>query len=137
MATLKTQQNDNDVAQFLSSVDNEQRRSDCFELLELFSQVTGETPKMWGGSIVGFGSYHYKYDSGREGDWFITGFSPRKQSLTIYVMTGFEKYDSIMQNLGKYKTGKSCLYVKRLTDIDRTKLKLLIEKSVSYMKKNG
>lgn len=135
MAELKTKKNDNDSIEFLNGVDNEERKNDCFKLLELFEQWTNEPPKMWGQSIIGFGSYHYKYDSGREGDWFLTGFSPRKQYLTIYITAGFEKYDEVMSELGKYKTGSSCLYVKRLSDIDIDKLKTLVEKSVSYMKK--
>lgn len=135
MAELKTKQNEENVLDFLHSVENEQRREDCKALLKLITEVTNESPKMWGQSIVGFGSYHYKYDSGREGDWFLTGFSPRKQNLTIYITAGFERYDEIMNELGKYKTGSSCLYVKRLSDIDIDKLKTLIEKSVDYMKK--
>lgn len=135
MAELKTKMNDSDIIKFLNGVDDEERRKDCFKLLELFEQLTNEPPKMWGTSIVGYGSYHYKYDSGREGDWFLTGFSPRKQNLTIYITAGFTEYDAIMQNLGKFKTGSSCLYVKKLADIDLDKLKTLVKKSVAYMKK--
>jgi hypothetical protein len=87
---------------------------------------------MWGSSIIGFGSYHYKYESGREGDWFLTGFSPRKQNLTLYIMAGFAQYDELMKKLGKYKTGKSCLYVKSLADIDLATLKTLIQQSVKH-----
>lgn len=134
MAKLKTNKNDNDIVEFLNGVDNEERRKHCFKLLELFEQWTRETPKMWGTSIIGFGSYHYKYDSGREGDWFLTGFSPRKQNLTVYITAGFSQYGEIMQDLGKYKMAKSCLYVKRLSDIDLGKLKALVEKSVDHMK---
>ena len=97
-------------------------------------EVTGKEPKMWGDSIIGFDSYHYKYASGREGDWPIAGFSPRKQALSIYIMAGFKKYDELMQKLGKYKTGKSCLYVKKLEDVDREVLKKLIQESVEYMR---
>ncbi|MCW5911948.1 MAG: DUF1801 domain-containing protein [Cyclobacteriaceae bacterium] len=135
MAELKTKKNDNDIIKFLNEIDNEERKNDCFKLLELFEQLTNERPKMWGQSIVGFGSYHYKYDSGREGDWFLTGFSPRKANLTIYITAGFKEYDAIMKGLGKYKTGSSCLYVKKLSDIDTDKLKMLVEKSVACMKK--
>lgn len=135
MAELKTKMNDSDIIKFLNGVDDEERRKDCFKLLELFEQLTNEPPKMWGTSIVGYGSYHYKYDSGREGDWFLAGFSPRKQNLTIYITAGFTEYDAIMQNLGKFKTGSSCLYVKKLADIDLDKLKTLVKKSVAYMKK--
>jgi hypothetical protein len=135
MAELKTKQNENDVIEFLNKIDNEQRKSDCFTLYKLFRDLTGEEPKMWGESIVGFGNYHYKYDSGREGDWFLTGFSPRKQNLTIYFMSGFGEFDEIMRSLGKYKTGSSCLYLKKLADIDQEKLKTLAEKAFDYMKK--
>ena len=135
MAELKTRQNDMNVVEFLNEIENEQRRTDCFELLELLTGITGEEPKMWGDSIVGFGTYHYKYSSGREGDWFLTGFSPRTQNLTIYIMPGFRRYQNIMQNLGKYKTGASCLYVKKLSDIDRALLKELVVKSVHDIKK--
>ncbi len=135
MADLKTQQNERDVVDFLNGVENEQRRADSFELLELFSRLTGERPKMWGDSIVGFGTYHYKYSSGREGNWFLTGFSPRKQNLTIYIMPGFERYDEMMERLGKFKTGSSCLYVNKLTDIDRGLLEELVVTSVKDMKK--
>jgi len=135
MSELKTKQNEESVLDFLNSVEDEQRREDCRKLLKLFTEVTGETPKMWGKSIVGFGSYHYKYDSGREGDWFLTGFSPRKQNLTIYITAGFSEYGDIVENLGKFKTGSSCLYVKKLSDIDSNILKTIVKKSVADMKK--
>jgi hypothetical protein len=96
-------------------------------------QVTGEEPEMWGESIVGFGSYHYKYKSGREGDWFVTGFSPRAQNLTLYIMSGFDEYDQLMSRLGKYKTGKSCLYITKIDDVDQEVLKELVNKSVKHM----
>ena len=134
MAELKTKKTDNSVVEFLNAIDDEQRRTDCLTLLDLFKQISKETPKMWGTSIVGFGSYHYKYDSGREGDWFLTGFSPRKQNLTIYITAGFKAYDEIMRDLGKYKTGSSCLYVKKLSDIDMDKLKILVDASLAYMR---
>jgi len=135
MTELKTKMNDSNIVEFLNGIANEDRKKDCFKLLEIMKQCTDETPKMWGKSIVGFGSYHYKYDSGREGDWFLTGFSPRKQNLTIYITAGFKEYDEIMKKLGKYKTGSSCLYVKKLSDIDIDELKILVEKSVAFMKK--
>lgn len=134
-AELKTKVNDASVEGFLNQVENEKRRSDAFEVLYLMKEVTGEQPKMWGASIVGFGTYHYKYASGQEGDWPLTGFSPRKQSLTLYIMPGFSRYDDLMTKLGKYKTGKSCLYVNKLTDIDKDVLKTLIKESVELMKK--
>jgi hypothetical protein len=100
----------------------------------MMQEITHKQPKMWGDSIVGFGSYHYKYDSGHEGDYFITGVSPRKQNVTVYIMPGFSRYQPLMKKLGKYKTGKSCLYIKKLDDIDCDILKELISKSVDYMK---
>lgn len=133
MAEPKTKPTDKSVEEFLNSVPQEQKRRDAFAIMELMQDVTGSAPTMWGSSIVGFGSYRYKYASGREGDWFLTGFSPRKQSLTLYIMDGFEKYDELLQSLGKYKTGKSCLYVKRLEDVDMQALRQLVEESVKHM----
>jgi hypothetical protein len=133
MAELKTRQNDQDVHEFLEGVSNEARKKDGYRVLELMRAATGVEPKMWGDSIIGFGSYHYKYASGREGDWFLTGFSPRKQNLTLYIMPGFEEYEGLMKKLGKYKTGKSCLYLNKLEDVDLAVLKTLIEKSVKKM----
>lgn len=135
MAELKTKPTANPVGDFLNGVADEQRRRDCFAVLEVMKTVTGAEPKIWGDSMVGFGSYHYKYASGREGDWFLTGFSPRKQNLTLYIMSGFEGYDELMQKLGKYKTGKSCLYVKKLDDVDLDVLKELIARSVAHVSK--
>ena len=133
MAELKTRQNDQDVHEFLEGVSNATRKKDCYEVLELMRAATGMEAKMWGDSIIGFGSYHYKYASGREGDWFLTGFSPRKQNLTLYIMPGFDEYEGLMKKLGKYKTGKSCLYLNKLEDVDLAVLKTLIEKSVKKM----
>lgn len=133
MAELKTKKTDQSVIDFLNRVDDEQKRKDSFAVLKLMQEVTGAEPKMWGDSIVGFGEYHYKYASGHQGDWFLVGFSPRKQNLTLYIMAGFEAYDSLMSKLGKYKTGKSCLYVKRLGDIDEGTLKELVRRSVAHM----
>lgn len=134
MAELKTKVNDASVEDFLNSVTHEKRREDSFKVLELMQRVTGEPPKMWGDSIVGFGTYTYKYASGREGEWMVTGFSPRKQALTLYIMAGFERYDELMENLGKYKTGKSCLYVKKLEDVDIAVLEELVKASAEHMK---
>jgi hypothetical protein len=131
---LKTKVNDVSVEGFLNKVEDEKKRNDAFEVLKLMKEVTGEKPKMWGPSIVGFGTYRYKYASGQEGDWMITGFSPRKTSLTLYIMPGFSRYEELMQKLGKYKTGKSCLYINKLTDVDLDILKTLIKESVDYMK---
>jgi hypothetical protein len=135
MAELKTKATNADVTAFLNSVEDENKRKDCFTLLQLMKKITKKEPKMWGPAMIGFGNYHYKYESGREGDWFITGFSPRKQNLTIYIMAGFSQYDELMKKLGKYKTGSSCLYVKRLDDIDQSVLKKLIEESGKYISK--
>jgi len=134
MAELKTQKNDGSVTDFLNQVDNEKKRADSFTILELMEAVTGEAPKMWGDSIVGFGDYHYKYASGREGDWFLVGFSPRKQNLTLYITSGFSEFDHLLQKLGKYTTGKGCLYIKKLEDVDQEVLKELISQSVEHMK---
>lgn len=133
MAELKTKLNDQNVEEFLKGISDEKKRQDCFTLLQLMRQVTQAEPKMWGSSIVGFGNYHYKYASGREGDWFLTGFSPRKQNLTLYIMAGFEQYEELLKRLGKHTTGKSCLYIKRIEDIDLPALKTLIEQSVKHM----
>lgn len=133
MAQLKTQKNDESVVDFLNSVEDERKRQDSFAILDMMSEATGEEPIMWGSSIVGFGSYHYKYASGREGDWFKTGFSPRKQSLTLYIMDGFSQHDDLLSRLGKFTTGKSCLYVKKLDDIDLPTLIKLVKQSVEYL----
>ncbi len=133
MAELKTKKTDDSVEAFLNSVEHDKRRKDAFKVLELMKEVTGEEPKMWGSSIVGFGDYHYKYESGREGDWFLTGFSPRKQSLTLYIMAGFDEYADLLSKLGKYKTGKSCLYINKLEDVDLPTLKQLVKKSANHV----
>lgn len=130
----KTHATDLDVADFIASIDDEDRRRDCLRVLEIMSKATGEEPRIWGAGMVGFGSYHYRYESGREGDWFLTGFSPRKANLTIYIMAGFDRYAELMQRLGKYKTGKSCLYIRRLADIDEGVLQELVSTSVQHMK---
>jgi hypothetical protein len=133
-AELKTRVNDASVKKFLNSVTDEQTRSDCFEILKMMQQVTKEQPKMWGSSIVGFGSYHYKGKSGREGDWMLTGFSPRKQNLTLYLMGGFDTHTAQLKKLGKFKTSVGCLYIKKLDDVDRKVLKELVQASVKRMK---
>ena len=133
MSELKTKVNDGDVEVYLNSIELEKKRQDSFAILELTKEVTGEEPKMWGSSIVGFGSYHYKGKSGREGDWFLTGFAPRKQSLTLYIMAGFSEYEELLNKLGKHKTGKSCLYVKKIEDINLSVLKELVKQSAEYI----
>lgn len=133
MAELKTRPHDGDVEAFLESVENDTRREDAFEVLALMKRVTGEEPRMWGPSIVGFGSYHYRYESGREGDWFVAGFSPRKQALTLYIMSGFRGHDALLEKLGKHTTGRSCLYVKTLADVDMDVLEELVRRSVEHV----
>ncbi|HEY2962580.1 MAG TPA: DUF1801 domain-containing protein [Pyrinomonadaceae bacterium] len=130
MAEAKTKPTEQSVADFLNKIPDAQRREDCFAVAKLMEEITHSKPKMWGPSIVGFGSYHYKYASGREGDWLVTGFSPRKQDLTVYIMMGFEKHDALMKQLGKHRVGKSCLYIKKLSDIHVPTLKKLIKASV-------
>ncbi|MBN2174416.1 MAG: DUF1801 domain-containing protein [Bacteroidales bacterium] len=134
MAELKTKQNDGDVFSFLNGIEDDQKREDSLSVLKLMKKITGEEPKMWGSSIVGFGDYHYKYASGREGDWFFTGFSPRKQALTLYIMDYVGKHQNILENLGKFKHGKGCLYVKKLDDINLKVLEELIRESVKKLK---
>ena len=133
MAELKTKPNEQSVTDFLQAVQEERKRKDSFAILELMKEVTGQDPKMWGDSMIGFGTYHYKYASGREGDWFVTGFSPRKQNLTLYIMSGFDEYDALMKKLGKYKTGKACLYINKLEDVDMAVMRELIQKSVAHL----
>lgn len=137
MAELKTKVNKASVDKFLKSIKDEQKREDCYKILDIMKKATKAEPKMWGTSIVGFGSYHYKYASGREGEWMLTGFSPRKQNLTLYIMSGFDEYEGLLKKLGKHATGKSCLYIKRLEDVDTKVLKELVTKSVKHMKKNS
>jgi len=134
MAKNKTVSNDNNVNDFLNNVKNEQKRNDTFDLINLMKEITGEEPKMWGASIVGFGEYHYEYKSGREGDMFLSGFSPRKQNIAIYIMAGVENYETVLKNIGKYKMGKSCFYINKLDDIDLVLLKEMISDSVKKIK---
>ena len=134
MAKNKTVSNDNNVNDFLNNVKNEQKRNDTFDLINLMKEITGEEPKMWGASIVGFGEYHYEYKSGREGDMFLSGFSPRKQNIAIYIMAGVENYEKVLKNIGKYKMGKSCFYINKLDDIDLVLLKEMISDSVKKIK---
>lgn len=135
MATPKTTVNDANVDDFINKVEDEVKRQDSLALLKLFSKVTGEKPKMWGSSIIGFGSYHYKSERSRqEGDWLLTGFSPRKQNLTLYVMHGLAEEQDLLKDLGKHKTGVGCLYVNKLADVDIGVLEKLIKKSFAAMK---
>ena len=134
MAELKTQPHDGDVNEFLDKVEPLSKRDDSYQVKEIMEEITGAKAVMWGPSIIGFGDYHYKYASGREADWFYTGFSPRKQALTLYIMSGFSRYESLMEKLGKFKTGKGCLYIKKIDDIDIRVLKELITESVNYLR---
>jgi len=134
MAANKTTQNDNPVENFINAVDDEQKRRDSWDMIALMKKITGSEPKMWGSSLIGFGNYHYKYASGREGDFFITGFSPRKTAFTVYIMPGFSAYADLMEQLGPCKTGKSCLYLKNLNVVDGSVLEQLIRQSVDEMR---
>ncbi len=135
MAENKTKKTGASVTEFVNSIENPQMRADARKVASMMRRATGKRAKMWGSSIVGYGTYHYKYDSGREGDFMVTGYSPRKQALTVYIMPGFSKFAPLMKKLGKYKTGKSCLYIKRLSDVDEAVLEKLIDGSVRQMRK--
>jgi hypothetical protein len=134
MAELKTRVTNASVDKFLRGIKDEKRRADCYQIMEIMKKVTKAEPKMWGTSIVGFGDYHYKYATGRENDWFLTGFSPRVQSLTLYMMGGFD--NAVLKKLGKHKTGKGCLYINKLEDVDVKVLNELITRSVKRPKAN-
>jgi hypothetical protein len=135
MATLKTAPTNANVSRFLARVPDERRREDCRVVQRLMQRVTRARPRMWGASIVGFGRYHYRYPSGREGDWFLTGFSPRKQDLTIYLMAGFTGRAALLRRLGKHRAGGSCLYIKRLADVNLRVLETLVRRSVAHLKR--
>lgn len=134
MAELKTKENKASVSGFLKQIADDQRRKDAEAVVALMKSVTKEEPRMWGSSIVGFGRLHYKYASGREGDWFKAGFSPRKDSFTLYLCGGFGPHADLMEKLGKFKTGVGCLYVKKLDDVDQKVLKQLITRTVKSAK---
>jgi hypothetical protein len=134
MADLKTAPTNESVEAFLGTIPDDTRRAECLTVMKILKQVTKAQPRMWGPSIVGFGSYHYKYDSGRAGDWFLTGLSPRKRELTLYIMAGAKRYPALLRKLGKYKTGVSCLYIKQLTDIDLDVLRELVQECVEWVK---
>lgn len=145
MAEPKTKKTEASVEDFIATVPDETKRQDSIRLVDIFREATGEEPKMWGSSIIGFGQYHYVYASGREGDWLLTGFSPRKANLTLYIMSGFDEYADVsgydpkplLDKLGPYATGKSCLYIKSLQAIDIDTLKQLIKLSYDHMKKTN
>ena len=134
MAEPKTKPTNESVDDFLNRIPEAERREDCFTVAKIMEEITGEKPKMWGPSIVGFGTYHYKYASGREGDWPVAAFSPRKKDLTVYLMMGFEKHKDLMEKLGKHSVGKSCLYIKCLSDIHVPTLRKLIKTSIKDLK---
>ncbi len=137
MAENKTQKTRTSVDEFLASVPNRQRQEDGLALLAMMKDVTGLEPEMWGPSIVGFGEYHYRYESGREGDMPLAGFSPRSRSLSLYIMDGFDGYDELLARLGKHRTGVSCLYINKLDDVDRDVLRELVARSYEYMRDEG
>lgn len=134
MAELKTKENDADVGAFLDAIEDPQRRADCQAICAMMQAASGAPPRMWGGSIVGFGHYDYAYASGRSGTWMRIGFAPRKRDLTLYIMAGFAEYGDLLERLGKHRTGKSCLYVKRLSDLDLDALRALIDASLTHMR---
>lgn len=136
MAENKTKPTKASVTAFIKAIEDPAKRADARKVAAMMRRATGKRARMWGPSIVGYGTYHYEYASGREGDFMITGFSPRKQALTVYILAGFSRYDSLMKKLGRYRTGKSCLYIKRLADVDENVLERLINESVKYMRKN-
>jgi len=134
MAQNKTQPTDASVDDYLNAVTPDAKRAESFALKALLERASGYSPRMWGPSIVGFGTYHYKYESGREGDFFITGFAPRKQNLVVYIIPGFFPHSQLMDRLGKHKTGRSCLYLKKLEGIDLDVLEEIVGSSVDWMK---
>ena len=135
MAEQKTKPTKQSVSNFLDTIENEQVRDDCYALVKLMKKITGAEPKMWGPSIIGFGKYHYKYDSGHEGDSCLTGFSPRKQNISLYVMLGIMDNEDLLKELGKHKAAKGCLYIKKLDDVNMGVLEKLIKRSVDTLRK--
>lgn len=137
MSENKTKPTDVDINEFLNKIENPAQTEDTLKIIKMMKEITGEEPKLWGDSIIGFGEYRYKYASGREGDWFLTGVSPRKNNTTLYLSYGFENHSDLMGELGKYKTGKACLYIKKLEDINEAALKKLISRSAEEVKKRS
>ncbi|MCP1122092.1 DUF1801 domain-containing protein [Bacillus sp. 3103sda1] len=134
MYKLKTTETDNSVIEFIESVESLKKRENAYQLLDIFTETTGYTAKMWGPSIIGFGTYHYKYASGHEGDAPLVGFSPRKAKISLYFATGDPGREELLKNFGKYTSGKSCVYINKVADIDINVLKALIKQSVSFLK---
>jgi len=137
MAELKTQPTGKSVKDFIDGIKDDARRRDCRTIMKIMRKATKARPKMWGGNIVGYGKYRYKYASGREGEWFTAGFAPRAQNVTLYIMSGFGEYQTLMKKLGKHTKGKSCLHIKRLEDIDLTVLEELVERSVRHVERTS
>lgn len=133
MYELKTKENDNSVIEFIEAVDSPKKREDAYRLLDIFTETTGYPAKMWGPSIIGFGSYHYKYESGHEGDAPLVGFSPRKAKISLYFATGDMDREKLLQEFGKHTSGKACVYINKVTDIDVDVLKALISQSVKFL----
>ncbi|GAM13023.1 DUF1801 domain-containing protein [Mesobacillus selenatarsenatis] len=134
MYELKTKENDNSVIEFIENVDSPKKREDAYRLLDIFTETTGYPAKMWGPSIIGFGSYHYKYDSGHEGDAPLVGFSPRKAKISLYFATGDTEREALLKEFGKHTSGKACVYINKIADIDVDVLKALIHQSVAFLK---
>lgn len=137
MAELKTKKNNKNVLSFLEGVEHKKRREDSLTLYSMINKTIGIKPSMWGDSIVGYGSYHYKTRSGQEGDWFITGFSPRKQSMTVYILPGLQKFESQLERLGKHKQGKGCIYINKLEDVDTNVLMEIVQSAFDDLKEQG
>lgn len=133
MYELKTKQNDNSVIEFIEQVESPKKREDAYKLLDIFTTTTGYQAKMWGSSIIGFGAYHYKYDSGHEGEAPLVGFSPRKARVSLYLSGGQERREDLLQELGKHKTGKACVYINKTADIDVEVLQKLIQESIRFL----
>jgi hypothetical protein len=134
MSEMKTKRTDASVEEYLASIPDERKREDSRAIVAMMREVTGEEPAMWGDSIVGFGTYHYRYATGREGDWPLTGLAARKQAITVYITSGFDRYEDLLARLGTFKTGVSCLYIKRLSDVDPAALRELVRLSVEHMR---
>jgi hypothetical protein len=134
MAELKTKPTDKNVAAFLEGITDTSRRADCYTVLEMMKRVTGAEPRIWGTGVVGFGDYHYKYGSGREGDWFVAGFASRKSALTLYITAGVERFPRVLEKLGKHKAAKGCISIKKLDDVNLSVLEDLLKKSVDQIK---
>lgn len=135
MYELKTKENDSSVIEFIENVESEKKREDSYKLLDIFTETTGYQAKMWGPSIIGFGSYHYKYKTGHEGDAPLVGFSPRKAKISLYFATGDPDREELLEKFGKHTSGKACVYINKVADIDEEVLKDLINQSVEFLQK--